>query len=155
MSKSKFVYGETSVGLVNIEVNARVSISNFKNDIKESTPEYRIENCSSGHLLIFGGYNIVIWVNTILNPIDTRAILPRYGGSSRTKISSRHPYPTGSKRRRYQTNTGENPQGLTKILLLQSRVVITQKHELTFCFLMKTHKDLQSCQCMQSRVIIT
>jgi hypothetical protein len=59
-----------------------------------------IENCSSGHTLIFGGYvkvreslytRGVIWVNTILNPIDTRAILPRYEGPcmvSRTKISS-------------------------------------------------------------------
>ena len=46
-----------------------------------------IENCNSGHILIFGGYvkvreslytRGVIWVHTISNRIDTRAILPRY-----------------------------------------------------------------------------
>ena len=45
------------------------------------------QNCKTSQTLIFGGYfkereslytRVVIWVNTIIIHIDTRAILPKY-----------------------------------------------------------------------------
>lgn len=42
------------------------------------------QNCSTSQILIFGGYvqvrDCIPRVHTILNHIDTMAILPRYGG---------------------------------------------------------------------------
>ena len=54
---------------------------NTKNGITEATHGYR--NCNTSQILIFSGYvevresfyaQVIIWVNTILNHIDTRAI---------------------------------------------------------------------------------
>ena len=65
-----------------------VSIININNGIKEPTHGY--QNCNTSQILIFGGYvkvreslytRVIIWVNTILNHIDTREFLPRYEGS--------------------------------------------------------------------------
>ena len=61
------------------------SLININNGIKEPTCGY--QNCKSCQILIFGGYIkvreslytlIIIWFNTFVNHIDTRAILPRY-----------------------------------------------------------------------------
>ena len=50
----------------------------------------RSQNCDTSGILIHGGYlkvreslyaRVIIWVNTILNHIDARAILPRCEGS--------------------------------------------------------------------------
>ena len=52
--------------------------------IKE--PIHGHQNCYTNQILIFGGYvkvkeslytRVIIWVNTILNHIDTSTILPR------------------------------------------------------------------------------
>ena len=62
-----------------------VSIININDGIKEPTWEYQI--CNTSQKLIFGGYvkvresfytQVIIWVDTILNHIDTTVILPRY-----------------------------------------------------------------------------
>ena len=64
-----------------------VSIINILNGIKE--PTYRYQNCNTTQILIFGEYvevreslyiQVVIWFNTILNHIVTRAVVPRYQG---------------------------------------------------------------------------
>ena len=48
-----------------------------------------IKNCNTSQILIFGGYvkvseslytRVMIWINTKLNPFDTRASLPMYEG---------------------------------------------------------------------------
>jgi len=63
-------------------------VSVINNCIKEPTRGY--QNCNTSQLLIFGGYvkareslytRVIIWVDTILYHMDTRAILPRYEGS--------------------------------------------------------------------------
>ena len=60
----------------------------INNGIKESTHGY--QNCNTNQIMIFGGYlkvteslstQVIIWVNTILNHIDIRAILPTHEGS--------------------------------------------------------------------------
>ena len=65
-----------------------VSIININNCIKEHTHVY--QNCSTSQILTFSGYvkvreslytQVIVWVNTILNDDDTRAILPRYKGT--------------------------------------------------------------------------
>ena len=65
-----------------------VSIINIDNGIKE--PTCGNQYCHANHILIVGGHGkvreslysqVIIWVNTILNHIDIRAILPRYGSS--------------------------------------------------------------------------
>ena len=62
-----------------------VSLIHINNGIKESTHKY--QNCNTIQLMIFGVYikmreslytQVIIWVNTILNHIDTMAISPRY-----------------------------------------------------------------------------
>ena len=59
-----------------------------KNGIKE--PTYGYQSCNNSQTLVFGGYvkvrgslytQVIIWMNTILNHIDTRANLPKYEGS--------------------------------------------------------------------------
>ena len=64
-----------------------VSIININNDIKE--PTHGCQNCNTRIILISGAYfkmkeslysQIIVWVNTILNHIDTSTILPRYEG---------------------------------------------------------------------------
>lgn len=59
------------------------------NGVKEPTCEY--QSFISNQMLILGGYvwvwqslyvRLIIWVNTKLNRIDTRVILPRYESSS-------------------------------------------------------------------------
>ena len=76
----------TSFGLVPGE--CMVSVINSNNRIKEPTHGY--QNCHTSQLLIFVGYvkareslytRVIIWVDTILYHINTRAILPRYEGS--------------------------------------------------------------------------
>ena len=66
-------------------MHERVTIINISNGIKE--PIYAYQDCNISQILIFGGYVkvgeslyilVVIWVNIILNHIDTRAILPRH-----------------------------------------------------------------------------
>ena len=65
-----------------------VSIININNGVKEPTHGY--QNCNTNQILIFGGYvkvreslytQVIIWVNAILNYIDTRLTLPRYESS--------------------------------------------------------------------------
>ena len=65
-----------------------VSITNINNGIKEPTCGYQKYN--SSQILIFDGYvkvreslytQVIIWVNTSLNHIDTREILPGYQAS--------------------------------------------------------------------------
>ena len=65
-----------------------VSITNINNGIKEPTCGY--QNYNSSQILIFDGYvkvseslytQVIIWVNTSLNHIDTREILPGYQAS--------------------------------------------------------------------------
>ena len=65
-----------------------IAIINNNDGIKELTHGY--QNCNTSQMLMFGGYpkveesyysRVVIWVNIMLNHIDTRAILPRYEGS--------------------------------------------------------------------------
>ena len=62
-----------------------LSKTNINNGIKELTRGYQF--CDTSQILIFGGYVkgreslhtlVIIWVNTIVNHIDTRATLPRY-----------------------------------------------------------------------------
>ena len=57
-----------------------VSITNINNGVKEPTHGY--PNCNISRILTFGGYvsvreslftQVLTWVNTILNHIDTRA----------------------------------------------------------------------------------
>ena len=64
-----------------------VSIININNGIKEPTCWYK--NCTASQIMKYGGYvkareslyiQVIIWVNTILNHIDTKAILPSYEG---------------------------------------------------------------------------
>ena len=61
---------------------------NVNNGVKE--PAHGYQKCNTSLKLDFGGYvkvreslyiRVIIWVNTILNHIDTRAISPRYEGS--------------------------------------------------------------------------
>lgn len=65
-----------------------VSLININNGIKGITCGY--QNFKTNPILLFGGYfevreslytHIILWVHSILNHIDTRAILPRYEGS--------------------------------------------------------------------------
>jgi hypothetical protein len=65
-----------------------VLIININKVIKE--PPHGYQNCNTSQILIFGGYvkvkkslytRVVIWVNIILNHIDTMAILIGYEGS--------------------------------------------------------------------------
>ena len=65
-----------------------VSMIYINNGIKEPTHGY--QNCNTNQIMIFGGYlkvreslstRVIIWVNTILNHIDIRAILPTHEGS--------------------------------------------------------------------------
>ena len=65
-----------------------VSMINTNNGIPEPTLGY--QNCNTSQILIFDAYvnvreslytRVIIWVNTILNHIDTRGVLPRYEGS--------------------------------------------------------------------------
>ena len=65
-----------------------VFIINNNNGINELIHGYQV--CHSNQILIFGGYmkvtkyvysRVIIWVNTILNYIDNRMILPRSEGS--------------------------------------------------------------------------
>ena len=82
--------------------------------ITEPTCGY--QNCNSSEILIFDGYvkvretlstQVFIWVNTILNHIDTRAILPRCEGSCmvyrpewyQNKNTVKYTHPTGSKKK--------------------------------------------------------
>ena len=62
-----------------------VSIININNGIEEPTCGY--QTCNTSQILIFGGYvkvreslyaRVIVWVNTILNRIDTRVDTPRY-----------------------------------------------------------------------------
>ena len=64
------------------------SLINIDNGIQEPTHGY--QNCNTSQILIFGGYfkvrqslytRVIICINTILNHIDIRVILPRYDGS--------------------------------------------------------------------------
>ena len=64
-----------------------VAIISTNNGTKEPTRRY--QNCNTNRIMIFSGYvkvreslstRVIIWVNTILNHIDTRAVLPRYAG---------------------------------------------------------------------------
>ena len=66
-----------------------VSIININNSIKEPTHGY--QNWNTSHILIFGGCvkvrdplytQVIIWVDAILNHIDTRANFPTYKSSS-------------------------------------------------------------------------
>ena len=61
-----------------------ISIMNINNGIKESRCAY--QNYNTSQIFIFGGYIkvrkylytlVIIWVNTILNHIDTKKIVPR------------------------------------------------------------------------------
>ena len=90
-----------------------VAIINTNNGIKEPTRRY--QSCNTNRIMIFSGHvkvreslstQVIIWVNTILNHIDTRAVLPRYAGS-RMKYRARwywkqkyvnYSYPTGLKK---------------------------------------------------------
>ena len=65
-----------------------ISIININSGIQKPTSGY--QNCNTNRVLIFDGYlkvreslniRVIIWVNTILNHIDTRVILPRYESS--------------------------------------------------------------------------
>ena len=62
-----------------------VLVISFNNGIK--MPTHGHQNSNISQLLIFGGYVkgrdswFIIWVNTSLNHVDTRTILPRYEGS--------------------------------------------------------------------------
>jgi hypothetical protein len=65
-----------------------VSMINTNNGITDSTLGY--QNCSASQILIFGAYvkvreslytRDIIWINTTLDHIDTRGVLPRYEGS--------------------------------------------------------------------------
>ena len=64
-----------------------VSIININNGIKEPTCGY--QNCNTSQIMKYGGYvkareslytQVIIWVSTILNHIDTKAVLPGYEG---------------------------------------------------------------------------
>lgn len=80
---------------------AWVSIIKINNGIKEPIHGYQI--CTTSQMSIFGGdvkireslyTRVIIWLNIILNQIDTKEILPTYEGSnvdpllSKTKIPS-------------------------------------------------------------------
>ena len=65
-----------------------ISIININNGIKK--PTHRYQNCKTNQILVFGRYLkareylyawVVIWVNTILDHIDTEAILLKYESS--------------------------------------------------------------------------
>ena len=65
-----------------------VLIMNTNNDIKTHTQGY--QNCNTSQILVFGEYvkmrkslytQVIIWVDNILNHLDTRALLPRYQDS--------------------------------------------------------------------------
>lgn len=65
-----------------------VSIIKVNNGIKEPACVY--QNCNTNQILIFGGYvkageslrtQVITWVRTNLNHIDTKMILPRYESS--------------------------------------------------------------------------
>ena len=100
-----------------------VSMINTNNGITEPTLGY--QNCSASHILIFGAYvkvreslytRVIIWINTTLNHIDARGILPRYEGSCmlyrpeyiESKNIIKYPYATGIKKRQHQIKTGSN-----------------------------------------------
>jgi hypothetical protein len=60
------------------------------NDINEPTHGYH-QNCNTSEMVIFGGYvkvreslytRVIICVNTFLNHIDTKAILPQCEGQT-------------------------------------------------------------------------
>jgi hypothetical protein len=77
-------------------IECRVSIININNDIKKA---YSV---NTNQIMVFDKLlkvseslysHIVIWINTILNPIDTRTNLLRFEGSctrtvSKTQVSS-------------------------------------------------------------------
>ena len=59
------------------------------NGVKEPTCGH--QNFNTSQILIFGGYvkvngslctQVILWVNSILNHFDTKAMLPRYEGPS-------------------------------------------------------------------------
>ena len=90
-----------------------VSIINFNHGIKEPTHGY--QNSNTSQILIFGEYvkvreslytQVIIWVDNIMNHIDTRVILPRYEGLYivyrpkwyQKKNTIKYSYPTGIKK---------------------------------------------------------
>ena len=69
-------------------MNAWYQVNINNNYIKKPTCGY--QNCNITQILLIGGYvkvtkslytRAIIWVDTTLNHIDTKAILPRYVGS--------------------------------------------------------------------------
>lgn len=65
-----------------------ISIININNDIKEPTHGY--QNYKTNQILVFGRYlkareylyaRVIIWINTILDHIDTETILLKYESS--------------------------------------------------------------------------
>ena len=84
-----------------------VSLINITNGIKETTHGYQIRNTSqiSGYVKVRESLytQILVWVNTILKHIDTRANLPRYEscclvyrpGWYRKRNTIKYPYSTG------------------------------------------------------------
>ena len=89
-----------------------VWIINSNHGTKEPTCGY--QDCSTSQILIFGGYvkvrkylytEVIKWVNTILNLIDTRVILRKYEDTCMVyrpnainNINTmKFPYPTGIK----------------------------------------------------------
>ena len=74
--------------LVRYTSECLVAIINTNNGIKE--PTHKNQNGNTNEILIFSGYvkvreslsaRVIIWVITILNHINTKAVLPRYAGS--------------------------------------------------------------------------
>jgi hypothetical protein len=88
-----------------------VSVFKIISGITEPNREY--QNCNTSEVFIFGGYvkvrealytQVIIWGNSILNHIGTRAILPGYEGSCmvsrlewhQNKNTGKYTYPTGT-----------------------------------------------------------
>lgn len=73
-----------------------VSIIKINNGIEEHIHAYQI--CTTSQMSIFGGdvkireslyTGVIIWLNIILNQVDTKEILPRYEGSNIDPILSK------------------------------------------------------------------